>query len=288
MLTIYSFLENRIVCRGVSHKSWINGIAFDRFMSTGDACSLSSSENGDSLQPHLSAIDDLPDAAATVYRLGTVGDDTLFCLWELTEDILQNRPVCPSCVTSISNTSASDQSYLTMNSTVSNNSSNDSVHRQSSGIASSISTISTDATVASQSFSSLQTSEFCLRHDHHRLSVGSNHISTNTLSSSSVGNGTSLRSDCQQVCSLTLGSMAYPRLKDIPILEPLVCKKIANDRLTAVAFHEDCIVVACQDGTVCTWSRPGRVITSQICSSSPNLMFSRDCLDSVVGSDHSG
>ena len=53
-----------------------------------------------------------------------------------------------------------------------------------------------------------------------------------------------------------MGTVACPRLDDVPMLEPLVCKKVAHERLTALLFREDCVVTACQDGIVCTWARP--------------------------------
>lgn len=54
-----------------------------------------------------------------------------------------------------------------------------------------------------------------------------------------------------------LGSSLCPRLNQVPMLEPLICKKIAPERLTSLHFREDCIVTACQEGYVCTWARPG-------------------------------
>ncbi|KAJ8984303.1 hypothetical protein NQ317_012273 [Molorchus minor] len=53
-----------------------------------------------------------------------------------------------------------------------------------------------------------------------------------------------------------VGTPACPRLDECPILEPLVCKKIAHERLTALVFRPDCIITACQDGYVYTWARP--------------------------------
>lgn len=44
-------------------------------------------------------------------------------------------------------------------------------------------------------------------------------------------------------------------------MEPLVCKKIAHERLTALVFREDCFVAACQDGYVYTWARPGKMLS---------------------------
>jgi len=59
----------------------------------------------------------------------------------------------------------------------------------------------------------------------------------------------------------TLGTLLCPRMQDVPLLEPLVCKKIAHERLTVLIFLEDCLVTACQEGFVCTWARPGKVVS---------------------------
>ena len=58
-----------------------------------------------------------------------------------------------------------------------------------------------------------------------------------------------------------LGCPQCPRINETPLIEPLVCKKIAHERLTALVFREDCLVTACQDGYVCTWARPGKVVS---------------------------
>lgn len=53
-----------------------------------------------------------------------------------------------------------------------------------------------------------------------------------------------------------VGTPSCPRLDECPLLEPLVCKKIAHERLTALIFRSDCVITACQDGYVYTWARP--------------------------------
>lgn len=53
-----------------------------------------------------------------------------------------------------------------------------------------------------------------------------------------------------------VGTPSCPRLDECPVLEPLVCKKVAHERLTALVFRADCIITACQDGYVYTWARP--------------------------------
>ncbi|XP_058128699.1 WD repeat-containing protein 20 [Anopheles ziemanni] len=67
-----------------------------------------------------------------------------------------------------------------------------------------------------------------------------------------------------------IGTPACPRYDDCPVLEPLICKKIAHERLTALIFREDCFLTACQDGYVYTWARPGFVNIPQHLSSTPS------------------
>ncbi|XP_055678496.1 WD repeat-containing protein 20 [Lutzomyia longipalpis] len=66
-----------------------------------------------------------------------------------------------------------------------------------------------------------------------------------------------------------IGTSACPRFDECPVLEPLVCKKIAHERLTALIFREDCFLTACQDGIIYTWARPGFSNAPQHASSSP-------------------
>jgi hypothetical protein len=58
---------------------------------------------------------------------------------------------------------------------------------------------------------------------------------------------------------VVLGSPLCPKLEDVPLLEPLVCKRIASERLNDLVFHEDCLLISTQEGVIMTWSRPGRV-----------------------------
>lgn len=52
------------------------------------------------------------------------------------------------------------------------------------------------------------------------------------------------------------GTAQCPRIEDIPVIKPLVCKKISHERLSVIQFRENCIITACQDGIVLTWARP--------------------------------
>jgi hypothetical protein len=51
-----------------------------------------------------------------------------------------------------------------------------------------------------------------------------------------------------------------PKLDEVPVVEPLICKRISNERLTSLVFRKDCFIVATQDGFVNTWARPTKVI----------------------------
>lgn len=67
-----------------------------------------------------------------------------------------------------------------------------------------------------------------------------------------------------------MGTASCPRFDECPVLEPLVCKKIAHERLTALVFREDCVVTACQDGYVYTWARPGKMSNGSYPRSEPD------------------
>ncbi|XP_053202835.1 WD repeat-containing protein 20-like [Panonychus citri] len=64
-----------------------------------------------------------------------------------------------------------------------------------------------------------------------------------------------------------LGTTICPRLDEVPLLEPLICKKIAHERLTSLVFKEDCFVAACQEGYIFTWVRPSKWENMQIAPS---------------------
>lgn len=82
-----------------------------------------------------------------------------------------------------------------------------------------------------------------------------------TNSSDLNGSAASLKNAKNAVASYDpmklIGTNACPRFDECPLLEPLVCKKIAHERLTALIFREDCFLTACQDGFIYTWARPG-------------------------------
>ena len=283
LVTIWSFSELRVVCRGSGHRSWVNGVAFDAYTctipdaylcSTTDIQVLDSSEtrlseNHVSTQPPPSSSPSLPDRTkelpVTSYRLGSVGDDAHLCFWEITEDIL-----FPSTVSSKPQRTNAANSGGASRDTISNG-----PESLSSGVSSgtpsatrvTLQISSSESSGLSTKFSSLSIAE-----QHRVKESGGSKRPFGTLaartsdtrlmftrSKVSSSNGSAAAGD-SVVPAPALGSSGCPCLGDIPLLEPLVCKKVASERLTAVAFREDCFVVACQEGFVSTWARPSTLM----------------------------
>ncbi|XP_033847066.1 WD repeat-containing protein 20 [Periophthalmus magnuspinnatus] len=100
------------------------------------------------------------------------------------------------------------------------------------------------------------------RKDRHEKEHKRNHSLGNSRSSDkllTLGSGSRTKPEPAK----TLGTTLCPRMEDVPMLEPLVCKKIAHERLTVLIFLEDCLVTGCQEGFICTWARPGKVASDR-------------------------
>lgn len=117
LVTVWSVNERRVVARGQGHRSWVSVVAFDPYTSyshcdspdfsddenainCSDICKQvqinSCNTNGDDITMNgrkttrHSCRDSLtPEKISTSYRLGSVGQDTQLCLWDITEDILR-------------------------------------------------------------------------------------------------------------------------------------------------------------------------------------------------------
>uniref|UniRef100_A0A8D0KWZ8 DM1 locus, WD repeat containing n=1 Tax=Strix occidentalis caurina TaxID=311401 RepID=A0A8D0KWZ8_STROC len=94
LVTVWSFAEGRVVARGHGHKSWVNAVAFDPFTGAAQTPQPAELSGGEEEE------DEPPDplvrrSPAVTYRFGSAGQDTQFCLWDLTEDVLYPRPSLP-------------------------------------------------------------------------------------------------------------------------------------------------------------------------------------------------
>lgn len=316
LVTVYSVENNRVVVRGQGHKSWVSVVAFDQYnMSYGDLPDgldfSGSDEEGQSGGPELNTNSTTPTIncdsvsnVVTCYRFGSVGQDTLICLWDITEDVLKqsclvsSSNVATQATTSINKASPSgllSSIISTSNSTTTSqvkggaatqmNSASPASSSKDSGLvdaASSCSSSSVGGTTNSPSTS------VSLSHRLASLNFGNSDRQRGDKRNSSgrgTNTGSSSKSSSQTSLSLAssggvhgddaveLGTPQCPRIHETPVIEPLVTKKIAHERLTALVFREECLVTACQDGYVCTWARPGKVngqTTSNVmCPGSP-------------------
>ncbi|NWH83479.1 DMWD protein, partial [Aegithalos caudatus] len=239
LVTVWSFAEGRVVARGHGHKSWVNAVAFDPF--TPPPPPPDAAGDGDKRE----------EPPSVTYRFGSAGQDTQFCLWDLTEDVLEPRPPLPrshpppppppppppSIPRSLSRSNSLPQP----------------------GGGPQISPRAPPPVLSSGRFATLTLRE-------PRGAPEKEHKRYHSLGNISRGGGNAEKpagaggpggSRGSLDMAKVLGTALCPRLHEVPLLEPLVCKKIAQERLTVLLFLEDCIVTACQEGLICTWARPG-------------------------------
>uniref|UniRef100_A0A3Q0RPK3 DM1 locus, WD repeat containing n=1 Tax=Amphilophus citrinellus TaxID=61819 RepID=A0A3Q0RPK3_AMPCI len=295
LVTVWSFAESRVVARGHGHKSWVNVVAFDPFTTSledDEPMELSGSEEDlhqgaqnnsmhfgrvrtSSTLSRLSRHSSKGGGSPSVtYRFGSVGQDTQFCLWDLTDDVLYPRLPLSRAFTntfgpSLSN-SASNPPTLPLPLPRSLSRSNSLPHPAGGGGGggggggSSAGGNSTPFSIGRFATLSLQERKSDksggsggVEKEHKRYhSLGNISKSNDKINVAPRSN----RLDAAKV----LGTTLCPRMHEVPLLEPLVCKKIAHERLTVLVFMDDCIITACQEGLICTWARPGKAnLTAQ-------------------------
>ena len=313
LVTVWSFHEKRVICRGHGHRSWVNVVSFDihtclvcddencEFISrdlvdsstslcnsipppqananhvgTGDSVGSAGGKGhesrADSLQQNGSHVNSNHNSTAdysatsavhyTTYRFGSVGQDTELCLWELTEDIVR-QPYIKSRTSTSLGSHASGGAIPRSNSLPNdapkpNNIGNNVGHHTDSlshPVPSTV--ISTANKFATLSVADRKESQEKKEHKRNFSLASRNSDRMGLLSKS---NHVKPMDE-----SLKLyGTPACPKLDEVPVLEPLVCKKVAHERLTSIVFREECIVTACQEGLVYTWARPGSVVSSSL------------------------
>ncbi|KAJ8356408.1 hypothetical protein SKAU_G00192020 [Synaphobranchus kaupii] len=285
LVTVWSFSDCRVIARGHGHKSWVSVVAFDHYTTSVEesepmefsgsdedfqdqihfgrdrANSTQSRDRANSTQSRLSKRNSTDSRPVSVtYRFGSVGQDTQLCLWDLTEDIL--FPHLP-----LSRTRTHTN---VMNATTTSPPAGGGRwrrHREQQPRLPHSAPAVTANSKASIMDSAIATgvSKFATLslHDrkerHHEKDHKRNHSMGHISSKSS--DKLNLLAKTKTDPAKTLGTMLCPRMEDVPLLEPLICKKIAHERLTVLIFLEDCIVTACQEGFICTWARPGKVHT---------------------------
>lgn len=343
LVTVWSVNERRVVARGQGHRSWVSVVAFDPFTSYShcDSPDFSDDENAINCsdickQVQINScstnIDDItlngrkttrhscrdsltPEKISTSYRLGSVGQDTQLCLWDITEDILRQsyekrqrrnsldtQNEMSHTLGELKVTNASNDIDSNSNCKVKNPSSSlTAIESSGSGSNttsmnlnnfnkpnsnnSKLKNVTENHDMTTNRGNNPKPSEsglnpfntFTQRLSHFNFVNDKKNASNNPYKKTKFSNNSGynrISNDPDVVSTLKnskninntistydpmrlIGSSACPRFDECPLLEPLVCKKIAHERLTALIFREDCFLTACQDGFIYTWARPG-------------------------------
>jgi WD40 repeat protein len=312
LITVWSLDERRVLAKGRGHKSWVSIVAFDPYTcTTEDRTNLTDEDerlvcngsNGNTDEvPLIEATiekmknvvlnedDDLATSEATEatessssadrpvgsfysYRLGSVGQDTNLCLWELSDEVLR-RPVARSRTSMI-------QSLVNSSNAMSSVCNGHPTYMTASTLSAAPPPMSQSSSSSATAQSSAQST---LNHGNNgRSTAKKEHRRNFSLVSRSTDKQTLHKNTSSRLVDdpvKLLGTAVCPRLTEVPHLEPLVCKKIAHERLSALVFRPDCFVTGCYEGIVCTWARPGKWSPSTSVTDGPSEMA--DDLDSSV------
>lgn len=280
LVTVWSFSERRVVARGQGHRSWVSVVAFDPYVVS-------------FTDPDSEDVDDDRQKKEDMqcYRLGSVSQDTQLCLWDLTEDVLKPpvRARASAHLSPHSQTAFSPNGVPGMKVPAKTTKTNKIGHKHAelsqnaSGEPSGgkvtkttkVNNVSTlnisvgkakEETTGSLGVNSLTQRlagfSFGERRSEHRrnFSLTSKPAEQKTSATNTValrGKSAGAQTDSYDPVKL-IGTPSCPRFDECPVLEPLVCKKIAHERLTALQFRSDYFVTACADGCVNTWARPAK------------------------------
>ncbi|XP_054854934.1 dystrophia myotonica WD repeat-containing protein [Eublepharis macularius] len=289
LVTVWSFAEGRVIARGHGHKSWVNAVAFDPFTTSMEEDETSEFSGSDedvqdsmnfgrvrtsSTLSHLSKHSTKSTPSVT-YRFGSAGQDTQFCLWDLTEDVLYPHHPLSRARTLTNTFSAGIPPSGSGGSNLAAESGGGALPRSLSrsnslphpAVTSAAKSHVADGAVPFSigKFATLTLQE---RKDKNAEREHKRYHSLGNISKSNDKLNVVPKSKLDT--AKVLGTALCPRINEVPLLEPLVCKKIAHERLTVLLFLEDCIITACQEGLICTWARPGKATVNSQNGGSPS------------------
>ncbi|KAK2709320.1 WD repeat-containing protein 20-like [Artemia franciscana] len=240
LITIWSMSERKIVARGQGHKSWVAALAFDPYITAFDSeYPIGSDSVDDNVDSKLKT--ETNGKFGTWYRLGSVGQDAQICMWDLMEDTLKH-PISKRVSVLVTQSANS-----TVSSTSGSSNSKYSFSRVTNLFFKETTPSDTSDLTLSQRLSYLTLSD---RKKEDKYKKGPALQRDRNTSARSV-NFEDL---------IAIGSVHCPRLNERPLLEPLICKKVALERLTSIQFLEDCFILSCQDGILYVWQRPRRLV----------------------------
>lgn len=281
LVTVWSFSEMRVVARGQGHRSWVSVVAFDPYV-----VSFTDPESEESTEDESQKTE-----SVQCYRLGSVSQDTQLCLWDLTEDVLKppvrarasahlspnSQAFSPNGVPGAkvpakgakTNKIGHKHAELSGQTTAAGEPSG--AKQPAKAKTNNVATLNISVGKAKEETSGslgvnsltqrLAGFSFGDRREHRRnFSLTSSKPAEQKSSASSTvalrGKSAGAANDFDPL--KLIGTASCPRFDECPVLEPLVCKKIAHERLTALLFRAEYLVTACADGCVNTWARPAR------------------------------
>lgn len=284
LVAVYSFHQRRLVARGHAHCCFISAVAFDPYNTsptcrsppkTGLASRGSISSDNDS---DCAGRDTAEDAASDniFYRFGSVGQDGRLTLWDLGGDILgpAGQVNCGNhsgaSLSSVSQAPPSSrgestpaESTVTLSDSVEGRgssqangdlraSSEDNDQASASRGKHSTASVSVDDSASAGTSSTplpstSHSSQSMWKRASHIVRRG--HKSRGRNSSGGFKHSTAGQDD------LVEAPPVYS-MHDVSLMSALVCKRVAHERLCAIAFCQDCIVVATQNGFVEVFARP--------------------------------
>lgn len=213
------------------------------------------------------------------YRFGSVGQDTQLCLWDLNDDLI-NQPISKHksvILSPISRSIETKANGLSSNATTKNTQPDvmieqvvtteiadgklneidqNAKQKRASTLSNSKDSPSfSGGLLSSTSYSFSKTFTFSGKKDKKNTGV----VKHSLDKSNKTYTNTSSASNKLEDPAKLLGSPICPKLNEVPLLEPTICKKISYERLTSLIFCRGGFITSCQDGFVFSWARPSRV-----------------------------
>eukprot|EP00731_Ephydatia_muelleri_P027212 Em0019g85a len=262
-ISVWSFRHQCVVVRGEGHKSYVNAIAFDPFTSVIPDKPPTRGEDDTNLQCSSDPIppqaikshgsptaDGMASHCSIAYRLGSVGQDGMICLWDLSDDVLRLRRLHSRGRSRLSKLihSGSQPSSPVAQRKCDEGTDQEAGQTQGGGHyprgnRKDCGAGRSEGTAEEEKKRSDRLHKIKERlNSVMRYAVNGNHGYSNYHRE--VGTFETCKSDD-----------VAPKMHEVNVIEPLVAKYVSQERLTELIFLDDCIITCSQEGFVDTWAR---------------------------------
>lgn len=262
LLSVWSFNEKCIVTRGEGHQSYVNSVMFDPYTSDLQKSGWSETDLGGT----VSATELKSQRSSRFfeesesYRVGSVGQDGIMCLWELSSDNLTlpkrglsriNRTLSKQSSAAVQHEGEVDCKVVESRPSAGEIQNNIKLNKEDDDDVEMMSPLA-DQEDETDTPSHVKGKK--KKKDKHSKSITKStvrKVKNFVYGSESTGHRhINVFESCHSDDSA-------PSMSEINVIEPLVAKKICSERLTDIIFREDCLLISTEDGYVQLWSRPG-------------------------------